>query len=60
MHPLFVIMGLLAASNFSVIILMQREGIKVLKSRKTVAMTHFVVPIATFIVIGFASWLSLQ
>ena len=60
MHPLLVLMGLMAASNFSVIILMKREGIKVLKSWKTVGMTHLVVPIVTFIVIGIASWLTLQ
>ena len=60
MHPLFVLLGLIAASNFSVIILMKREGIAALKSWKTVAFTHFIVPIVTFIVIGFASWLSLQ
>lgn len=58
MEPLFVLMGLMAASNFSVIILMKREGIKHVKGWKTVALTHLAVPFCTFAVIAGATVLT--
>lgn len=58
MHPLFVLLGLMAASNFSVIILMKREGIITLKSWKTVALTHVAIPLLTFLVISGATILT--
>lgn len=58
MHPLIVLIGLMAASNFSVIILMNREGIKHLTSWKTAAITVFVVPFCTYAVIAGATVLT--